>query len=309
MYSKKSGRGVPGGAQERRRAPVDGNDRPSMFLPFQEFKLPRQLRRAGRRELGRRAGPLDHDGGREDGAGGSDAGRGRQEFVDRFWEARNPQPGNPDNTFKTAFDRRVAFADAYFIAGREATRGSMTDRGMVFVLLGPPTYVGRKPIRDGRRPERRDRPVDGRLRASALRPARPDVGRGARGLDGSARRGCLLRPGDPGRRREPELARDLALPKELLPQGASATSRSTSTSSPARAMASTCCSATRGSGGARRGPGPLRFSRRPDPMRRRALIAVSVVLAVSASDRKSPRDLDDGSSRRRPNPDRKSEDR
>ena len=25
----------------------------------------------------------------------------------------------------------------------------MTDRGMVFVLLGPPTYVGRKPIRTG----------------------------------------------------------------------------------------------------------------------------------------------------------------
>jgi len=31
----------------------------------------------------------------------------------------------------------------------EGTRGSMTDRGMVFVLLGPPTFVGRKPIRTG----------------------------------------------------------------------------------------------------------------------------------------------------------------
>ena len=35
-----------------------------------------------------------------------------QEFVDKFWESRNPQPGNPDNVFKTGFDRRVAFADA-----------------------------------------------------------------------------------------------------------------------------------------------------------------------------------------------------
>ena len=68
--------------------------------------------------------------------------------MDRFWEARNPQPGNPDNAFKTAFDRRVAFADAHFVQA-ESTRGSMTDRGMVFVLLGPPTYVGRKPIRTG----------------------------------------------------------------------------------------------------------------------------------------------------------------
>ena len=50
--------------------------------------------------------------------------------------------------FKTGFDRRVAFADANFVQA-EGTRGSMTDRGMVFVLLGPPTYVGRKPIRTG----------------------------------------------------------------------------------------------------------------------------------------------------------------
>lgn len=71
-----------------------------------------------------------------------------QEFVDRFWEARNPRPGNADNVFKTTFDRRVAFADANFIQA-EARRGSLTDRGMVFVLLGPPAYVGRRPIRAG----------------------------------------------------------------------------------------------------------------------------------------------------------------
>ncbi len=71
-----------------------------------------------------------------------------QEFVDKFWESRNPQPGNPDNVFKTGFDRRVAFADTHFVQA-EGTRGSMTDRGMVFVMLGPPTYVGRKPIRTG----------------------------------------------------------------------------------------------------------------------------------------------------------------
>ena len=71
-----------------------------------------------------------------------------QEFVDKFWESRNPEPGNADNVFRTGFDRRVAFADANFVQA-EGTRGSMTDRGMVFVLLGPPTYVGRKPIRTG----------------------------------------------------------------------------------------------------------------------------------------------------------------
>ncbi len=71
-----------------------------------------------------------------------------QEFVDKFWETRNPQPGNPDNPYRTTFERRVAFADANFVQAEEV-RGSMTDRGMVFVLLGPPTYVGRKPIRTG----------------------------------------------------------------------------------------------------------------------------------------------------------------
>jgi len=72
----------------------------------------------------------------------------RVEFVDRFWEARNPNPGSADNVYRTGFERRAAFADAYFNQD-EKKRGSMTDRGMVFVLLGPPTYGGRRPIKNG----------------------------------------------------------------------------------------------------------------------------------------------------------------
>lgn len=72
----------------------------------------------------------------------------RAEFVQKFWASRNPKPGSDDNVFETTFERRVAFADMYFPQD-EKQRGSMTDRGMVFVLLGPPTYVGRKPIRTG----------------------------------------------------------------------------------------------------------------------------------------------------------------
>ncbi len=45
----------------------------------------------------------------------------------------------------------MAFADANFVQA-EGTRGSLTDRGKVFVLLGPPTYVGRKPLRAGEDP-------------------------------------------------------------------------------------------------------------------------------------------------------------
>ena len=72
----------------------------------------------------------------------------RAEFVDKFWLARNPNGDKGENTFRTGFERRVAFADAKFVQD-EKKRGSMTDRGMVFVLLGPPTYGGRKPLRTG----------------------------------------------------------------------------------------------------------------------------------------------------------------
>lgn len=71
----------------------------------------------------------------------------RSEFVSSFWKARDPKPETPENEFREEFDRRAAFADAHFT--EDETRGSVTDRGMVFLLLGPPTYVGRKPIRTG----------------------------------------------------------------------------------------------------------------------------------------------------------------
>lgn len=71
----------------------------------------------------------------------------RSEFVTAFWKERDPRPETASNEFKDEFDRRVAFADSRFTQAE--TRGSMTDRGMVFILLGPPTYVGRKPLTAG----------------------------------------------------------------------------------------------------------------------------------------------------------------
>jgi GWxTD domain-containing protein len=79
---------------------------------------------------------------------GLSSGGERVEFVEKFWEVRNPKPGTSDNTYKTGFERRAAFADAHFNQD-EKKRGSLTDRGMVFVLLGPPTYGGRRPIKHG----------------------------------------------------------------------------------------------------------------------------------------------------------------
>ncbi len=68
----------------------------------------------------------------------------RAEFIETFWKARDPRPEMHENTVRSEFERRVAFADRSFRDGER--RGSMTDRGMVFILLGPPTYVGRTPL-------------------------------------------------------------------------------------------------------------------------------------------------------------------
>jgi GWxTD domain-containing protein len=71
----------------------------------------------------------------------------RSEFVANFWKSRDTRPETVENETREEFERRVAFADARF--AQDEVRGSLTDRGMVFVLLGPPTYIGRRPIRAG----------------------------------------------------------------------------------------------------------------------------------------------------------------
>ena len=146
MYSKKAIAAFE--AAGRNVAPPDLEGQPSMFLAFQEFRLPPNSGEPVNETWG--DGPVKWLMTGQEKRRWSElvSGAEWQEFVDKFWESRNPKPGNPDNTFKTGFDRRVAFADANFVQA-EGTRGSMTDRGMVFVLLGPPTYVGRRPIRTG----------------------------------------------------------------------------------------------------------------------------------------------------------------
>jgi GWxTD domain-containing protein len=68
----------------------------------------------------------------------------RSEFIAVFWKAHDPKPETPENEYRDEFEKRVAFADVRF--NQDETRGSLTDRGMVFILLGPPTYNGRKPL-------------------------------------------------------------------------------------------------------------------------------------------------------------------
>jgi GWxTD domain-containing protein len=147
MYSKKAIAAFET-ARKKTAPPVEADGRPSVFQAFQEFKLPRNSGEQVNADWA--DGPVRWIMTAEERRRWSELTPGADwpDFVDQFWEARNPQPGNPENVFRTAFERRVAFADAHFVDA-EGTRGSLSDRGMVFVLLGPPTYVGRKPIRSG----------------------------------------------------------------------------------------------------------------------------------------------------------------
>jgi GWxTD domain-containing protein len=72
-------------------------------------------------------------------------------FVERFWAERAALPGAGSRSYRQEFERRVAFADAY-LAHDGAERGSLTDRGMVFILLGPPRTASRKALRGGEDP-------------------------------------------------------------------------------------------------------------------------------------------------------------
>lgn len=69
----------------------------------------------------------------------------RTEFVSDFWRRRDPTPETPENEYREEIERRVRFADGRFNDGE--AKGSETDRGMVFVLMGPPSYIGQRPLK------------------------------------------------------------------------------------------------------------------------------------------------------------------
>jgi GWxTD domain-containing protein len=65
-------------------------------------------------------------------------------FVEEFWKRRDPSPDTSENEFRDEFERRVVFADQVFETAD--ARGSTSDRGRVFVLLGQPSSVHRRPL-------------------------------------------------------------------------------------------------------------------------------------------------------------------
>jgi GWxTD domain-containing protein len=66
-------------------------------------------------------------------------------FIELFWAKRDPDLATPRNEFKSDFDMRVEAADKHFSFG--STRGSLSDRGRVLILLGK--YSQRQTYRPG----------------------------------------------------------------------------------------------------------------------------------------------------------------
>jgi len=63
-------------------------------------------------------------------------------YVDLFWARRDPTPGTSRNEFRDVFEARVIAADKYFTQG--TLKGSQSDRGKVYILLGPPSNLTSK---------------------------------------------------------------------------------------------------------------------------------------------------------------------
>jgi len=97
--------------------------------------------------------------------------REAETFIDLFWAKRDPTPDTRRNEFRDDFEQRVRFADDNFSTGLE--RGSLTDRGRVFIFLGPPYRISgsagapsRSSLGDGR-----VAPTDAQGNLTVRRPA------------------------------------------------------------------------------------------------------------------------------------------
>ncbi len=63
--------------------------------------------------------------------------RQRDLFIREFWRHRDPSPGTPRNEFKEEHYYRLAVADRLFSRGTNKP-GWRTDRGRIYIILGPP---------------------------------------------------------------------------------------------------------------------------------------------------------------------------
>jgi GWxTD domain-containing protein len=63
----------------------------------------------------------------------------RQQFIQQFWDRRDPTPGTPVNEYRAEYERRLAVADAHFKDG--GIPGFDTIRGQFYMTWGPPDEI------------------------------------------------------------------------------------------------------------------------------------------------------------------------
>jgi GWxTD domain-containing protein len=62
----------------------------------------------------------------------------KERYLEKFWKSMDPSPDTAQNEVHDEFERRVAYADLNF---SETIRGSLTDRGRVYIHFGAPDEI------------------------------------------------------------------------------------------------------------------------------------------------------------------------
>jgi len=66
----------------------------------------------------------------------------RDQFIEAFWQRRDPTPDTEENEFKEEHYRRIAYANEHFAAG---IPGWKSDRGRMYIVFGPPDEIESHP--------------------------------------------------------------------------------------------------------------------------------------------------------------------
>ena len=66
----------------------------------------------------------------------------RDNFIEAFWQRRDPTPDTEENEFKEEHYRRIAYANEHFAAG---IPGWKTDRGRMYIMYGPADEIDSHP--------------------------------------------------------------------------------------------------------------------------------------------------------------------
>ncbi|HEU4413965.1 MAG TPA: GWxTD domain-containing protein [Candidatus Angelobacter sp.] len=67
----------------------------------------------------------------------------RDQFIEGFWQRRDPTPDTAENEYKEEHYRRIAYANEHFAAG---VPGWRTDRGRIYIMYGPPNSTESHPM-------------------------------------------------------------------------------------------------------------------------------------------------------------------